>query len=450
MAAESSRGSPLSAKQIAAAREYLRGELRRHSHWPDLWNLRGLLEAWEGHLDRARSSFARATALNPSYGTARWNLQWIGLLEGRAPTSGESVELDAGENTPVQSRELLGIIRNRSAGVPVGGDWRPPNPSLAFAGMAMAATGRERDALSRAFEWLRAILPEGEELVRDAGLTRRDGSLHRKGLAELGIPERLNPDHSALLRLSGRLEERRGRDREARRLLALAALLLGDPALFQVEWAVTESRRGRGEEAERLLRRAADLRPDWYRPHLLLGYELSAQGLPAKALPCLERAAALCPRYPDVLYQLGLVQHAVDRNADAMRSFESALECNPAFLVARIALANLLFDAGRADEAAPHYEQIFDEGMTTPHLAGCFGYSMHAAGSRNRAEEIFLEALSGDPDRAEVLTLYGQFLAETDRSTEARAVWTRALDTGPSEELGRRIRRWLGQVSVKE
>ena len=41
-------------------REDLRLRLEAHPDWGDLWNLRGLLSAWEGDLEAARDAFATA------------------------------------------------------------------------------------------------------------------------------------------------------------------------------------------------------------------------------------------------------------------------------------------------------------------------------------------------------------------------------------------------------
>ena len=83
--------------------------------------------------------------------------------------------------------------------------------------------------------------------------------------------------------------------------------------------------------------------------------------------------------------------------------------------------------------------EVLDEGFQTPLLSGRFGYAVHAAGHRTQAEEVFLKAITYDKDRAEILCLYGLFLAETDRVVEARAVWERARATDPPEDIRRRL-----------
>ena len=50
------RGGLLRPTQVAALREALCADLSHYTHWADLWNLHGLLEAWEGNLETAANS----------------------------------------------------------------------------------------------------------------------------------------------------------------------------------------------------------------------------------------------------------------------------------------------------------------------------------------------------------------------------------------------------------
>jgi tetratricopeptide (TPR) repeat protein len=277
-----------------------------------------------------------------------------------------------------------------------------------------------------------------------------DGRLDARAFADIGRPERMNPGLGDLLRRAGRLESLVGRDVDALRLHALAGLFEGGQSAFLVEEAEIASRGGRSDEALDLLLESARIRPDWARARAALGYELSRRGRALEAIEHLREAVRLEPRWADVQYQFGLLLHAAGRNEDAMRAMETALGINPSYIVARIALANLLFDTRRAADAAPHFERIFEEGMNTPFLAGRFGYALHAAGDRNRAEELFLDSIAKDRNRAELLALYGQFLAETDRRLEARTVWDRALATNPPDRIRAEIETMRAEVSVEE
>lgn len=429
----------LEPRQVAGLRESLRQDLGSHPEWPDLWNLHGLLEAHEGNLEKARSSFAEALRRNAAYRAAARNLAWVELLAGGSPVGTEDMDHGA----------VLGAVRTLLHGLPPRASWADRDPSAAFFAVALAARAGTGQALDEAVGRLRAALDGADLLLEAAGLFA-SGRPRPGAMEELGCPERMNPGYSDLLRRAGLLESLEGRDAEALRLHALGGLFDGGHAAFLVEQAEIDSRAGRPDLALEKLTEAVRARPQWARARAALGYELSRRGQAPEALQHLSAAARLEPRWADVRYQLGLLLHATGRNDDAASAMEGALAINPGYLVARIALANLLFDAHRPAEAAPHYERVLEEGMDTPFLAGRFGFALHAAGDRNRAEELFLEAIAKDRGRPELLALYGQFLVETDRRYEARLVWDRALASNPPDRVRAEIETMRAEIASPE
>jgi len=429
----------LEARHVAAVRESLRHELGDHPEWPDLWNLHGLLEAYEGNLEKARASFTEALRRNPSYRAARSNLAWLDLLGGGSPVGTDEMDHAA----------VLGAVRTSLHGLPPRAGWADRDPAAAFFAVALAARSRPAGAFDDAVGRLRALLPGADDLLEAARLA--DGpAVDPRAFEDIGRPERMNPGFAELLRRAGRLESVAGRDADALRLHALGALLDGGPAAFLVEEAEIAGRGGRVDEALDLLHEAVRIRPAWAPGRAALGYELSRRGRAAEALEHFGEAVRLEPRWADVRYQYGLLLHATGRNVDAVATMHDALAINPTYVVARIALANLLFESGHAGEAAPHYERVLEEGMDTPFLAGRFGYSLHAAGDRNRAEELFLDAIAKDRNRPELLALYGQFLAETERRLEARTVWDRARATSPPDRVRAEIETMRADIWAEE
>ena len=430
--------------QLASLRESLRVETSLHPSWPDLWNLQGLLHAYERDYDSARECFRRAVKRNASYWRAQWNLCWVGLLaEPSRPFRREPAETARALQPP----RLLTIVHNLlQSRIPVA-EHGPENPILGFAILAVHAARGDADAFRESLAALRSMDRQIDQLFEAAGLWADEGPDATR-IAGLGRPELLNPGFCDLMRRAAHFESLSGREDEALRLFALAALLEGNRAAFLLEKAEILGRRS--EDVLPLLKDALAARPDWFQTHLALGYELSVQGILHEALHHLERAVSLQPRYADVQYQYGLLLHAAGRNEEAIATMRKALERNPGYLVARIALANLLFEEKREAEAAPHYARVFAEGIETPSLAGRFGYSLHAAGSRNHAEELFLEAISQDRERPDLLCLYGMFLSETDRTFEARTVWTRALRCDPSPETRERLEALLAESQKAE
>jgi tetratricopeptide (TPR) repeat protein len=428
----------LDSRQTGALREDLTRRLRLHPQWPDLWNQRGLLHAHERDLKKAESDFVEAERRHRDYVNARANRSWVACLLGTPAPALSS-------RTPPLTKAALGFVRNLAAGAAPSADWTEDDPGMAFLALLHAAGGHGPDSVERAHARLLQVAPESDRLLQAAGWME-SGHVSVRALRGLSHPERMNPGFADLLLRASYLDAMAGRNAEAERLQAAAALYRGDIALYLVEQGETASRRGDSDTALALLREAVERNPDWHRAHQSLGYECSARGIVGEALHNLAEAVRLAPRYADVHYQYGLLLHAADMNEEATDAMGRAVAANPTYLVARIALANLLFEADRAAEAAPHYEHVLEAGIETPALAGEFGYALHAAGHRNRAEELFLDAIARHRNRPELLAHYGQFLMETDRSLEAKAVWDRALESNPSDRLRVELETLLDEI----
>jgi tetratricopeptide (TPR) repeat protein len=416
----------LSEGQIELLRQELRAEIERHPDWLDLRHLSGLLHALTGDLDAAHGAFREALLGNRDYADAQWSLRWAELLRGDVPAGGPDGD--------ARLEVLRGILQGAA-----------PDPGMsrvdaatAFFLLAAAATRRDQPAMDRAVQRLRE-LDAGLPAVLDAAGLANAGTPDPVRLAELGRPILLNPGHAALLERAARIDAMSGDDKEALRLFAVAALLTGSRARFLLYRAELAGRAGDASECVRCLREAVDLEPEWHAPHASLGYELSVLDRREEALHHLGIAVRLRPGYADVLYQYALLLHADRRNDEACEQLEAALRINPRYHAARAALANVLFEAGREKESLPHYEVLLEEGIESTFLLGRLGYAAHAAGYRDRAEELFLRAIGRHRDRPDLLCLYGMFLAETERVVEARAVWDRALNADPPRDLRERV-----------
>lgn len=105
------------------------------------------------------------------------------------------------------------------------------------------------------------------------------------------------------------------------------------------------------ELAERAVRSNADLAL----AHRALGGVLARQGWKPEALVELERAAVLAPQDPLAHYWVGVTRlaaaEAPESRSRRERALRRALELQPAYVPAQVALATLLEDAGRAEEA---------------------------------------------------------------------------------------------------
>lgn len=76
------------------------------------------------------------------------------------------------------------------------------------------------------------------------------------------------------------------------------------------------------------------------------------------ALAAYRRAQALSPRTFDWWYLAGIIETRIGRAADAAVSFERALAITPAYVPARLKLAEVLFDAGKLTASQHAYEAL--------------------------------------------------------------------------------------------
>jgi adenylate cyclase len=109
----------------------------------------------------------------------------------------------------------------------------------------------------------------------------------------------------------------------------------------------------RHDEAITEAERAVAQDPNDADSYIALAATLSLSGRPDEAIPMVERAMRLNPRYPSVyLYELGLAHFGGDRFEEAALSLEKATALNPKDRWSRILLLATYGQLNRVDEAA--------------------------------------------------------------------------------------------------
>lgn len=113
-------------------------------------------------------------------------------------------------------------------------------------------------------------------------------------------------------------------------------------------------------DAETDFRRAVELDPRFAPALAYLGITLAEQGQFAEALPFYERAVAADGRLAVARYLVAdaLLKQAMPDTVRAEEHLARAVELDPTFTPARLALAKLYSGANRLDEAARHLEQV--------------------------------------------------------------------------------------------
>lgn len=123
--------------------------------------------------------------------------------------------------------------------------------------------------------------------------------------------------------------------------------------------------KGEYERALTELRRAIELGPNWSSPHAMLGATLNAIGRAAEAIPLLEQAVRLAPRYPQwtasYLGSLGNAYRLTGQYDKAIETLKKAIRTDPGARGAPLYLIATYSEAGHDDMAKALAEQVLQQ-----------------------------------------------------------------------------------------
>ena len=146
------------------------------------------------------------------------------------------------------------------------------------------------------------------------------------------------------------LEEMAGRRwRIGPKAISPGAILLAPIIILYA--AITLLRAPEWHDDATLMRSALRQAPNAALAHFLLGNALASQNEEAEAVRHYGQALALRPDYPEVEYNLGVLEQRAGRFDQAEQSFRAALAHKPEFRPAWVALIRLLESRGRGEEA---------------------------------------------------------------------------------------------------
>lgn len=134
---------------------------------------------------------------------------------------------------------------------------------------------------------------------------------------------------------------------------AAAIALVPGRALYRANLAKVELRRGRSDEARRLLHEAVRLEPDFADAHADLGFLAEAAGDTDEALREYMRAVELDPTLVGPSLNAAVLLEEAGRIAEAEPMYRRALAANPAGYRENVGLALFLVRADRRCEAIP-------------------------------------------------------------------------------------------------
>ncbi|HZH04675.1 MAG TPA: DUF3857 domain-containing protein, partial [Myxococcaceae bacterium] len=316
-------------------------------------------------------------------------------------------------------------------------------------------------AFPKAFRPHARLLPTlASELERQVKQSPRDGSLrgdyattlaHTRAFDELERTAAVEAEQAAalapadpeLLLLAARLREDDVNLR--RRYVEAAVAAVPNSARAQLALATHELQREHPELALPILEGLVQRFPRFgtARIHLARAYEALGEG--PRAVSVTEQAFRDLPRLPAVVRDAAGLSLREGRLAEAIERWRAALALRQDDLHARRALASLLSDAARVDEATQELDRILaqDPFDNATRLARA---ELAAANGRfPEAQAVFAAARALSPEDPEVYEREGRALLQSDpnRKADALKAYERALALRPQNPALREALRSL-------
>ncbi len=284
-------------------------------------------------------------------------------------------------------------------------------------------------AVAGAFFWRQYHLRAAHQALDRFAL---DDAQHHLDLC-LQVPYHRSPIHL----LAARTARRRDAYREAERHLAACEQKEGRTEAFVLEQLLLLAQQGELEGVERSLQARASNND----AEAVLALEALAKGYVNRfwrpdALECLNKLLQRQPEHPQALLMRARLledlarKGQVEREADALRDYEKAVEVNPSF-EARLGLAGALYSIGRPWDALLEYQRLHplreSDADVLLGLARCH-YNLDEG---EEAVRLLEELLQRYPDNRSALLERGRLALHKGEPAEAEKWLRRAVDLAP-------------------
>lgn len=214
--------------------------------------------------------------------------------------------------------------------------------------------------------------------------------------------------------------------------------------LMQRGWQFLQG--GDLRNAERDFRSALEQSPQAESPETALAYVNLARRNPDDAVGGFDRALAVAPAYVPALIGRGQALMELEREGEALASFEAALGADPSLtdLQGRVAVLRLsatqdllarataAVDAGRWDAARLAYQQAIAASPDSPFLYRDLASVELRAGRPDAAAEQARRAIELDPADGRAHAVLGQVLEQRGDAAGALAAYEKARTLDPS------------------
>ena len=167
------------------------------------------------------------------------------------------------------------------------------------------------------------------------------------------------------------------------------------------------------------------------------GLKLSSQGRHAQAIAQFERALALQPDDPKVLFALGNTANQLGLAGPAEQFFRHVLALDPGRLEAIVNLANLLRAAGQYDAAIALLDPALARQPHSPELHLTLGSAWREKGDFPKAASHYQAALDISPNYAAALANLGDMRCDAGDRAAARTLYDKAVKADPANPQAR-------------
>jgi predicted Zn-dependent protease len=248
----------------------------------------------------------------------------------------------------------------------------------------------------------------------------------------LDLAVRARPRNAAIRLLAARTARRRGMPELAEQHLAVYEKLQGVNSESALEQALLAAQEGELSEVEGPL--AELLKKNGPETPLIL--EALAQGYLStthleEAMKCVQALLQRQPDHPYALVLRGRIQEVSNRDDQAVKDFERALELQPALDKARLRLAETLSRLGRVREAVGQYDclrrRLPGNAEVTLGLARC-DHDLHELAE---AQRLLDELLAAQPDLVPALVERGRLALRMGQPAQAEEGLRRAVALAP-------------------
>ncbi len=401
-------------------------DARLHPNWADFQNRWALVLMCRGQVDEAVGILAHCLDINPRYCWAGINhVQALGL-SGRTGTARE--RLAAVTLPRPWMRSVLAAFLDWCDGDPETGLDRfrglepgvRNRPDVRRLELAMSGGADAPGELAELDPWAATLLP--------ADSTGSRLMLHVFGLHEL-------------MNATGRMLARMNDMGTARYLAEVSEALWSDPATNLNQRAFLALHADEPDAAVTMYEQATRIAPERPEAFISLAYYWSAEGQLERAHWALHQALDRAPRFADLHYQMGQLEHARGDLKRALASYERALEINPRYCMARLEQAMTLLALRRWEPARDAFAEVLATDLRSADILIHAAEAHEHTNAQETALELLTEALALGQDPM-VAYRMGSLLGRMGRTEEARSRLEQFLNSIPESERDEALARW--------